>query len=103
MVFPLPAAGVKQTFARHWRWFILAAIPLDIAIIAVAYLTGDFTNAMVIFPLRWLVMVGGVFATRWAEQTGLLSLTGFGRAATYLVFGFTAAGLIAGEISGFPV
>jgi hypothetical protein len=94
---------MKGALARHWRWFVVAAVLLDIAIIAVAYLTGDFTNAMVIFPLRWLVMAGGVFAARWAEQAGVLSLAHFGRAATYLVFGFTAAALIGGALSGFPL
>ena len=94
---------MKQAFARHWRWFIVSAIVLDTAIVALAYLTGDFTKAMVIFPLRWLVMAGGVFAVRWAEQGGALSRSVTGGASLYLVFGFTVAGLIGAELSGFPL
>jgi hypothetical protein len=89
---------MKQALARHWRWFVVAAIPLDIAIVTVPHITGDFTNAMPIFPIRWLVMMGGAFSIRWAQQAGAISLRAFGWAATYLVFGFTVAALLGGAI-----
>lgn len=91
---------MKLALARHWRWFVVAAIPLDLAIMTIAYLSGDFTTAIAIFPVRWLVLAGGVFAIRWAQQAGILP--GFEwRACMYLVFGFTAAGLVAAALSGF--
>ena len=91
---------MRQAFARHWRWFIVAAIPLDIAIVTVPHITGDFTNAMLIFPIRWLVMMGGAFSMRCAQQSGAISLRAFGWAAIYLVFGFTASALLGGAFSG---
>lgn len=91
---------MKQTFARHWRWFVLAAISLDIAIVTVPHITGDFTDAMLISPVRWLVMAGGVFALRWAQQTDAVSLRTSGWAATYLIFGFTASALLGGAFWG---
>jgi hypothetical protein len=89
---------MKQTLARHWRWFIGAAIPLDIAIVTVPHITADFTNEMLIFLIRWLVMAGGVFALRWAQQADAISLRTSGWAATYLIFGFTVAALLGGAI-----
>jgi hypothetical protein len=93
---------LKQTLARHWRSFIGAAIALDVAIVAVPHITGDFTDAMPLFPIRWLVMAGGVFALRWAQQSGAISGLTNGWVTTYLIFGFTTAGLIGGAFSGFP-
>ncbi len=93
---------MKVALARHWRWFTMAAIPLDIAIAAVPHITGDFTDAMPLFPIRWLVMAGGVFALRWAQQSGAISDLTNGWVTTYLIFGFTTAGLIGGAFSGFP-
>ena len=80
----------------------MAAILLDLAIVAIASVSNDFTAAMLVFPLRWLVMAGGFFALRWAHQAGALTLREFGWAATYLIFGFTAAALVGGAFSRFP-
>lgn len=90
---------MKQALTRHWRWFVGAAIPLDIAIATLPHITGDFTDAMVIFPVRWLIMAGGIFAIRLAQQSDAVSLSTFGRTSIYLVFGFTAAALLGGALS----
>ncbi len=55
---------MKIALARRWRWFVLAALPMDIAIATVPHITGHFADAMLIFPVRWLIMAGGVFAAR---------------------------------------
>lgn len=93
---------MKQTLARNWHWYMMAAIPLDLAIATVPHITGDFTNAMFLFPIRWLVMAGGVFATLWAQQSGAICQRGAGWIAIYLIFGFTGAALLGGVLSAFP-
>jgi hypothetical protein len=92
---------MKKALARHWCWFVLAAIPMDIAIATVPHITGDFADAMFIFPVRWLIMAGGVFATRWAQQAGAISQGTAGWVANYLIFGFTAAALLGGAFWRF--
>lgn len=72
---------------------------LDIAIAVVPHITGDFIKAMPILPVRWVVMVGGVFALRWAYQSGAICRSTNGWASSYLVFGFTAAALLGGALS----
>jgi len=93
---------LKQALARHWRSFIRAAIALDVAIVATAWLTRDFTYAALIFPLRWLVMMLGAFAAYWSLRAGALTASTFRLVYAYLVFGFTAAALLGGELSRLP-
>jgi hypothetical protein len=92
---------MKRALALNWRWFLAAAIPIDIAIATAPHITGDFTDALLFFPVRWLIMAGGVFAARWAQQAGAISQRTAGWVATYLIFGFTAAALLGGVFGGF--
>lgn len=93
---------MKITLARRWRWFLVPAIALDILIATLPHITGDVTYAMLIVPGRWLVMAGGLFATRWAQQSGAISQLTAGWVATYIILGFTAATLFGGAFWRFP-
>ncbi len=93
---------MKAAIARHWRWFVLAAIPFDIVIAVLPHLTGDFTDVLPILPLRWVIMAVGAFALRDAHVSGAISSRTYGRAVLYLIFGFTAAGLLGGAMSPLP-